>query len=203
MHSTVSGFLSGVVSKVGRRLGRSGGSGADASGADDRGRVHADRDDEFVVFLVGMRINAFWKVHRWLPVFLFGPRLVAELDGDAGLLGSWTFLDPPRTIGFVQYWDSAESLRAYAHDDDRSHTDAWQTYAARSDDRAVGIWHETYRVDAHETVYDGVGPRGLGAARGSDLVPATGELVSAAGRMGTEATAGEMAGDEDTPAAND
>jgi len=30
----------------------------------------ADRDEDVVVFLIGMRINAFWKVHRWLPVFL-------------------------------------------------------------------------------------------------------------------------------------
>ena len=192
---SMTAFVRDVIGTVGRRLRPS------VSKTDDdstTGRVHADRDDEFVVFLVGMRINAVWKVHRWLPIFLFGPRLVRELeDSDAGLLGSWTFLDPPRTAGFVQYWASAEALQAYAHDDDHGHTDAWREYAAQSDDRAVGIWHETYRVDAHETVYDDVGPRGLGAAEGSDLVPATGGLVSATGRLGSENDESE------TAAAND
>ncbi|MFB3104875.1 MAG: monooxygenase family protein, partial [Pseudomonadales bacterium] len=25
-------------------------------------------EDEFVIFLIGMRINKLWKVHRWWPV---------------------------------------------------------------------------------------------------------------------------------------
>jgi hypothetical protein len=25
-------------------------------------------DGEFVVFLIGMRINRYWKLHKWLPV---------------------------------------------------------------------------------------------------------------------------------------
>lgn len=36
-------------------------------------RIHAERltariDGEVVVFLIGMRINRFRKIHRWLPV---------------------------------------------------------------------------------------------------------------------------------------
>ena len=26
-------------------------------------------EDPFVVFLIGMRINKMWKVHKWLPSF--------------------------------------------------------------------------------------------------------------------------------------
>jgi Domain of unknown function (DUF4188) len=38
-------------------------------------RVIADRltaqvDGEVVVFLIGMRINRIWKIHKWLPVAL-------------------------------------------------------------------------------------------------------------------------------------
>jgi hypothetical protein len=155
-----------------------------------RGRVHAERDDEVVVFLIGMRINALWKVHRWLPIFLVAPRMVSELRAadESGLLGSWTFLSPPRGIGFVQYWADFESLREYARDGDGLHLDAWREYNAGDD--TVGIWHETYRVSASETVYNEVPPRGLGAAAGSDLVPATGRQASAAGRID---------GVEDTP----
>jgi hypothetical protein len=31
-------------------------------------RMTAEVDGEFVVFLIGMRINRWWKVHKWLPV---------------------------------------------------------------------------------------------------------------------------------------
>lgn len=34
------------------------------------GRMTADIDGEFVVFLIGMRINKPWKVHKWWPVFV-------------------------------------------------------------------------------------------------------------------------------------
>jgi len=152
------------------------------------GRVHAERDGDVVVFVVGMRINAFWKVHRWLPVALAAPRMVRELRREEGsdLLGSWSFVSPPRTVGFVQYWESFEALESYAHDSDALHRPAWTEYYRKRDDGAVGIWHETYRSDEFESVYNHTPPRGLGAASGSDLVPATGESGTAAGRIAIE-----------------
>jgi Domain of unknown function (DUF4188) len=33
------------------------------------GRYVADLEGDFVVFLIGMRINKPWKLHRWLPVY--------------------------------------------------------------------------------------------------------------------------------------
>ncbi|MDA0977967.1 MAG: DUF4188 domain-containing protein, partial [Proteobacteria bacterium] len=30
--------------------------------------VTADATEPFAVFLIGMRINKPWKVHRWMPV---------------------------------------------------------------------------------------------------------------------------------------
>ncbi len=152
---------------------------------DRRGRVHADREDDVVVFLIGMRVNAFWKLHRWIPVFLVAPRIVRELrsEDESGLLGSWSFLSPPRGVGFVQYWDSFEDLRAYARDSDYLHLDAWAEYNENESDGAVGIWHETYRIENYETVYNHTPPHGLGAAAGSELVPASGQAESAAGRI--------------------
>ncbi len=49
-------------------------------------RVVADRmcariEGDFVVFIIGVRINAIWKVHKWLPVFLAMPRMLKELSG--------------------------------------------------------------------------------------------------------------------------
>ena len=54
-----------------------------------RGRYTAQVEGEFVVFLVGMRINRFWKIHKWLPMALAMPRMLRSLerDPDKGLLG--------------------------------------------------------------------------------------------------------------------
>ena len=41
-------------------------------------RMTAEVDGEFVVFLIGMRINKPWKVHKWLPVFLAMPKMLKE-----------------------------------------------------------------------------------------------------------------------------
>ncbi|ELZ11025.1 hypothetical protein C479_09448 [Halovivax asiaticus JCM 14624] len=161
--------------------------------ARDGAPVHADGADEGVVFIVGMRINSFWKLHRWVPVLLAAPRLVRELEAEpeSALLGSWTFLSPPRTIGFVQYWESAEALQSYARDPDRGHVDAWRTYAERGGDGAVGVWHETYPFEEYETLYSDVPPRGLGAVAGTDLVPATGASETGADRLDASGEAGE------------
>jgi Domain of unknown function (DUF4188) len=52
-------------------------------------RMAARMEGEFVVFLIGMRINKPWKIHKWLPVFLAMPRMLKELraNPDAGFLG--------------------------------------------------------------------------------------------------------------------
>ena len=40
-------------------------------------RLTAEMDGDFVVFLIGMRVNKPWKVHKWLPVARAMPRLSA------------------------------------------------------------------------------------------------------------------------------
>ena len=45
-------------------------------------RVCAQIDGDFVVFIIGMRINKIWKVHKWLPVFFGMPRMLKELTGN-------------------------------------------------------------------------------------------------------------------------
>ena len=39
------------------------------------GRVSGD----FVVFLIGMRVNRWWKVHQWVRVAAAMPRMIHEL----------------------------------------------------------------------------------------------------------------------------
>ncbi len=145
-------------------------------------RMAAEIEGDFVVFLIGMRINKPWKVHQWLPVFLAMPRMLRELDAhpELGCLGYFT---SPRVI--VQYWRSFDHLEAYAQHRDREHLPAWAQFnrrlgRSRGD---VGIWHETYRVRAgeYEAVYSGMPRFGLGAA--GSLVAATGAREHARSRL--------------------
>ena len=60
-------------------------------------RVTADIDGDFVVFLIGIRVNAWWKLHKWVPVFRAMPRMLRELSAqeESGLLGSRYYSDHP------------------------------------------------------------------------------------------------------------
>lgn len=44
-----------------------------------RERLTANLEGDFVVFLIGMRINKPWKAHKWLPVATAMPRMIKEL----------------------------------------------------------------------------------------------------------------------------
>lgn len=80
------------------------------------GRMTADLDGEFVVFLIGMRINKPWKVHKWWPVFVAMPRMLKRLSQQQhGMLGYHVALGAGGPI-LVQYWRSAEQLQRFARD---------------------------------------------------------------------------------------
>jgi hypothetical protein len=142
----------------------------------------AEIDGDFVVFLIGMRINKPWKPHKWLPVLLAMPRMLKELKEhpESGFLGS-----AAAGLLTVQYWRSFEHLEAYARSHDHEHWPAWvafnkRTAASRGD---VGIWHETYLVRAgdYEAIYSGMPRIGLGSV--ANLIPASGRKESASGRL--------------------
>ena len=44
-----------------------------------RKRLTAGLEGDFVVFLIGMRINKPWNVHKWWPVAAAMPRMIKEL----------------------------------------------------------------------------------------------------------------------------
>ena len=149
-------------------------------------RMTAEHEGDFVVFLIGMRVNRLWKPHRWLPVVMAMPRMLAELEKhpESGFLGAQQFLNPIAPV-IVQYWRSFEDLERYARDRDAQHYPAWLRFNRRVGSNGdVGIWHETYRVAAgqHESVYNNMPAWGFGKASG--LVPASGRRSTAAGRIG-------------------
>lgn len=158
-------------------------------------RLTADVEGDFVVFMIGMRVNRPWKLHRWLPVFLAMPRMLRELakDPDLGLLGYRQHLANPLQPMVVQYWRSFEQLEAFARAKDRTHFPAWVKFnQAVGTSGDVGIWHETYRVHAgdHESVYNHMPVFGL--AKATSAVPASGRRESAAGRMAMPVSEGHQ-----------
>jgi hypothetical protein len=147
-------------------------------------RMCAQLDGEVVVFLIGMRINKLWKIHKWLPVAMAMPRMLKELEKnpDLGFLGAHTWFS--RTVIVLQYWRSVADLEAYAKNRDHSHLPAWAAFnKAVGKGGDVGIWHETYRTRAgdYETVYANMPLFGLGKA--TKVVTASGRRESAAGRI--------------------
>lgn len=129
-------------------------------------RYSAEIDGDFVVFLIGMRINSWWKIHKWLPVLTAMRPMLEELvaDPQSGLLGFHRI----GKLSFVQYWRSFEQLEAYARAKDKKHWPAWLEFNRRMKGSRgdVGIWHETFLVRAgqYEAIYSGVPRQGLAAA---------------------------------------
>lgn len=149
-----------------------------------RERLTANLEGDFVVFLIGMRINQPLKVHKWLPVARAMPRMIEELSRkpELGFLHAEMWFS--RTIILVQYWRSMEQLLAYAKDREAAHLPAWQAFnKAIGTDGAVGIWHETYAASpgSYENIYVNMPPFGLG--RACELQPVTGKRQSAGGRL--------------------
>lgn len=136
------------------------------------GRTTAAAEEDVVVFVIGMRINHFWAVHRWLPVFLAMPMMLRELgkDRSLGLLERILCTASPRSYIVIQYWESKDKLLTYAALPDKRHRPWWariNKYARKSRGH-VGIWHETYVVPAgsYETIYGDMPPLGLAKAHG-------------------------------------
>jgi len=147
-------------------------------------RMCAHLDGEFVVFLIGMRFNQWWKIHKWLPVFLAMPKMLKELytNPELGFLHHEMWFS--RTIIFVQYWRSMDQLMAYAKSKDAEHLPAWKNFnRSIGTDGSVGIWHETYSVapGTYENVYANMPPFGLGKV--GILEKAHGKRESARGRL--------------------
>jgi len=149
------------------------------------GRFTAQIEGPFVVFLIGMRVNRIFAIHKWMPVARAMPPMLRELSEhkESGLLGFELFVYW-RGIATVQYWRSFEDLHAYAHARDQKHLPAWAAFnRAIGNNGSVGIWHETYEVAAgkYESIYVNM-PR-FGLAKASEPVPITSRSNSARERI--------------------
>jgi hypothetical protein len=150
-------------------------------------RVCAEIEGDFVVFLIGMRINRPWKFWKWAPVAAAMPRMLIELakQPELGLLHARSMFGFPDIV-VTQYWRSFDHLEAYAKSREAAHLPAWQAFnKSIGSNGDVGIWHETYLIEngRYENVYNNMPAFGLGLA--GTLKDASGARKEARGRMGT------------------
>ena len=154
------------------------------------GRYTAEMDEPFVVFLIGMRINKLWAIHKWWPVMAAMNPMMQRLneDPEQGYLGGFTAIGNRGPIA-VQYWRSFDDLERFARHPSEPHLEAWKKFnQAIGPDGSVGIWHETYSVnpDQFESVYGNMPKFGLGAAM--EHVQAVGRRQTAGKRMAVNKT---------------
>ena len=141
-------------------------------------------EGEFVVFLIGMRINRWWKVLQWLRVGRAMTRMLSELGQhpELGFLGAEQWFG--RTTMMVSYWRSVEHLLAYSKSRSAAHLPAWSAFnKAVGTNGDVGIWHETYksRPGDYESVY--VNMPAFGLARAGAALAAEGPYAKAEARF--------------------
>lgn len=149
------------------------------------GRFTAKTDQPFVVFLIGMRINQWWRFDKWIPVAMaMGPMLQSlYTHPEKGFLHAeyfWNFGGPV----LIQYWRSFEDLERFSRSADDPHVGPWKKFnQAVGAGGIVGIWHETYTVNPgqFECVYGNMPRFGLGAAL--EHVPVVGRRETARRRL--------------------
>ena len=132
------------------------------------GRFTAKTDQPFVVFLIGMRINNFWRFDKWLPVANAMTPMLTTLftHPEKGFLHAdffWNFTGPVT----IQYWRSFEDLENFARNPSEPHIGPWKKFnQAVGTSGIVGIWHETYLVEPNqfEVFYGNMPKFGLGMA---------------------------------------
>ena len=140
------------------------------------GRFTAENHEGIVVFVIGMRINKWRAVHKWLPVMAAMPPMMKELaiHKELGCLSSESFFKLPLTF-MIQYWRSEEELHAYSRG--QKHLKAWKNFKQKTKNNdAVGIYHETYLISSgqSESIYVNMPEFGLAKALGKkEITPST------------------------------
>ncbi len=154
------------------------------------GRYTADVEGDFVVFVIGMRINRPWKLRKWLLVARAMPPMIEYLEThpEAGCLATRRGLLSPLQPMLIQYWRSFDDLERFARGE-RLHSEPWKAFfkvVGLGGD--VGIWHETFQVRAgeYESIYGNMPRAGLALA-GEHRAMGSAAREAARERMGSGA----------------
>ena len=110
------------------------------------GAYTADLDGDFVVFLIGMRVNKPWAVRRWWPTFAAMRPMIQELEArpELGLLHASSAGSAARSSSSTGAPSSSSTPSRATRTASTCRRGRSTTGAARASS-AVGIWHETYR----------------------------------------------------------
>lgn len=150
------------------------------------GRFTAQHNESFVVFIIGMRVNKLFAFRKWfMAANAMAPMLrTLYAHPEKGFLGAHVSLSW-RGVTTIQYWRSFDDLEKFARDRDDPHLESWRRFNKLiGTDGSVGIWHESYLVEAgqYECVYNNMPIFGLAAA--TKHVPAVGRQETARRRLG-------------------
>lgn len=151
------------------------------------GRYTAHIEGDFVIFLIGARVNSWRKLIKlsWIGQASSAMYEALESHPEYGYLGGEAF-----TRNFfresinISYWRSYEHLERFSRSKDDPHLEAWRRFNQEiASDGSFGIWHETYLVKAgnYETVYSNMPQFGL--ARAAEHHPMAGRKQTSRGRL--------------------
>jgi len=140
-----------------------------------------------IVFLIGLRINNFWKIHQWWRLVLTLPKILKELRQQkvAGFITGHLWYG--RNILMVQYWDDFKSLEQYAKNNSKSHMPIWTFFNLKILSSVdVGVWHETYQIEPgkFEAIYTNMPCFGLAQAGNYIEIDNSRDDSNASKRMG-------------------
>jgi hypothetical protein len=147
----------------------------------NQGRWTAGIEGDFVVFLIGARLQARHPLRSLNDLGGLRRGMVPMLKyltahPEKGLLG---YEMPGIGTFVVQYWRSFDHLERFARDEEDPHLAVWRSYWKRvGRSGRTGIWHETYLVRAgeYEAIYGNMPAYGLGKA--SDLMPLSADTTA-------------------------
>src|SRR5699024_9834252 len=121
----------------------------------NKGRYTVLPNKSVTVFLIGLRVNKWHKVHKWLPVLLAMPPMLNELTNNKSLgCLSYEMLFKYRGVMVLEYWESNEKVLSYSKMP--KHLKAWRKFTKElKHNDAVGFYHETYNVNSnqYENIY--------------------------------------------------
>jgi hypothetical protein len=126
-----------------------------------RSRFTSKFNDNFVIFLVGMRINSLLPLNKWWPYYQAIPDIINELRAQPELGCLHAELWRSRTSIMIQYWRSISDLHAYLNNTCGASLPAWKKFnEAANTDGVVGIWQEAYRISPghYDTIYVNMPP---------------------------------------------
>ncbi len=153
------------------------------------GRHTARIEGDFVVFLIGARLNRLRAANRMRRVGSQMTRMQRTLaeHPELGCLHTQNWFG--RTTLALQYWRDFDSLERFARDKDLPHLEPWREFNRLvRDSQDIGIWHETYQVSAasFEAMYVDMPTFGLAAAADLDPVGRASTAARRLGRTGVE-----------------